>query len=103
MTCPYWDVKALSRILAITPSTLYAWVAQGKMPYVKLNRLIRFRRDEIQEWMESHRAVKLKPLALRRRKANREGIDTVIARAKCDVYTGSYGRPDQDRAGKEGN
>jgi hypothetical protein len=78
-------------------------VAQGKIPYVKLNRLIRFRRDEIHEWMESHRAAKLKPFALRRRKANREGIDTVIDRAKCDVYTGGYGRPDQDRAGKEGN
>lgn len=49
----YLDIKELSQYLNIKPSTLYAWVAQGKIPHVKICGLIRFRPEEIEAWVES--------------------------------------------------
>ncbi len=46
-----WDIKTLSECLAIKTSTLYAWVEQGKIPVVRIRRLIRFRPEDISEWL----------------------------------------------------
>ena len=35
----YWDIRQLSAYLNVKPSTLYAWVAQGKIPCRKIHRL----------------------------------------------------------------
>ena len=46
-------IKELAAELSINPSTLYAWAAQGRIPCVKLHGLVRFRREEIERWVES--------------------------------------------------
>jgi excisionase family DNA binding protein len=43
-------VTDLATYLQVKPSTVYAWVAQRKIPHIRLGRLIRFtdeQRDEI--------------------------------------------------------
>ncbi|HZC80104.1 MAG TPA: helix-turn-helix domain-containing protein [Nitrospiraceae bacterium] len=103
MPSAYWDVKELSHYLHIKRSTLYAWVAQRKIPCVKINGLIRFRRDEIECWVESFRPQQPTPSSVCRRNDGPGDLDAIIASAKREVYTASRGKPDQDRAGKEGH
>lgn len=44
-----WDIKALSAYLGIKRSTLYAHVQE--IPHYKINRLVRFRKEEIDAWL----------------------------------------------------
>ena len=93
----YLTIKDLAGELQVKPSTLYAWVAEGKIPCIKLHRLIRFRRDQIEEWVQGLRKPgprAARPILKRRSTRN---IDEVIARAKAEVYTPPCGRPDHDR------
>ena len=40
-------------MLNIKTSTIYAWVAQGKIPHVKIHGLIRFHPHEVDQWINS--------------------------------------------------
>ncbi|OQB75603.1 MAG: Helix-turn-helix domain protein [Deltaproteobacteria bacterium ADurb.Bin135] len=46
-------VKELANILKSKPSTIYAWVEQGIVPYVKLNGLVRFDESDIYAWINT--------------------------------------------------
>jgi excisionase family DNA binding protein len=39
----------LSRRLSIAKGTLYNWVSQGRLPFKKIGRCVRFDWDEIEE------------------------------------------------------
>jgi excisionase family DNA binding protein len=45
-------IRQLADYLNIKRSTLYAWVEQGFIPHYKMNRLIRFKKEEIDAWLE---------------------------------------------------
>ena len=44
-------VKQLAGILAVSEKTVYAWVAEGAVPYIKLGSAVRFRPAAIREWL----------------------------------------------------
>jgi len=92
-------VQDLSKQLQVKSSTLYAWVAQGKIPSLKLNGLIRFNPSAIEQWLTASSTVtELKRdhrIAVHR---TFQPIDRLIADAKRAVYTPRRGRPDEDRA-----
>jgi len=46
--------KQVSELLEVKVSTVYDWVYRKAIPYVKLGRLIRFKKPEIFHWVESH-------------------------------------------------
>ena len=48
-------IQDVAQHLQIKPSTLYAWVAQGKIPCVRLNGLVRFAQEDIDAWVEANR------------------------------------------------
>ena len=52
----YLTINGLSAYLQIKPKTLYARIKE--IPHYKVGRLVRFRKDEIDAWMEKHRVVK---------------------------------------------
>jgi len=84
----YWDIRQLANYLNIKPATLYAWAAQGKIPSLKLHGLLRFRQDEIDEWLES--CERTSPPNKRKSHPTRNAgveVATLIARAKAEVYT----------------
>jgi excisionase family DNA binding protein len=69
-------------MLGIKESTLYAWVHQNKIPYVKLGkRLLRFREEDIIEWL-SDMEVYPEPYGAPRMRARRP----VAGRAARDGY-----------------
>lgn len=39
-------------MLAIERSTLYAWTSKRRIPFVKVNGLLRFRESEICRWLK---------------------------------------------------
>jgi excisionase family DNA binding protein len=47
-----YDVKDPSTILKVKPSTLYTWVCQGKIPHIRIGRLIRFIPEEIADLLQ---------------------------------------------------
>ena len=47
------DVKQVSEMLSIKQSTLRAWILQGRIPCVRLNRLVRFRERDLTQWIGS--------------------------------------------------
>ena len=99
----YWNIHQLSAYLNVKPSTLYAWVAQGKIPCVRIHGLIRFRLFEIDTWVAGfQRSQTPVPSSSRTRKGSVD-IKTMIARAKRAVYTSGHGetRPRSSLIGKE--
>ena len=82
----YWDIRQLSIYLNVKPSTLYAWAAQGKIPCLKLHGLVRFRREDIERWVESFR-VHDSPVPLNTTpRGPRTALDDIVARAKAQAY-----------------
>jgi len=47
----FLSAKELSQLLSIKQSTIYFWAHQGIIPYYKIKKLIRFRENEIKEWL----------------------------------------------------
>ena len=48
------SVKELSGVLGLSVHTLYCWVSQRRIPYVKCGRLTRFDLSEIERWLEDN-------------------------------------------------
>ena len=84
-------VQELAQLLHIKAATLYAWAAQGKIPSLKLHGLLRFRQDEINQWLESCRVTSRPAVSVpkKRRPQPPHNVDALIERAKRAVYTGS--------------
>jgi excisionase family DNA binding protein len=51
----YWDIKDLSHYLKVKIKTLYAMVPD--IPHYRVGKLIRFRKQEIDSWMENNRMM----------------------------------------------
>jgi len=81
-------VQQLAELLQIKAATLYAWAARGQIPCLKLHGLVRFRQDEIDRWLDSCQQAgtpEIGALPFTRDRGN--DVDTLIARAKAEVYT----------------
>ena len=96
-------VKELAGQLNVKPSTLYAWAGQGRIPCIRIHGLVRFRRDDIERWVESFRTQE-SPIALKAApRGPRTALDELIARAKGQAYNPPHGetRPKSSLIGKE--
>ena len=84
-------IKDLSAFLNIPPSTLYAWVHQGKIPFYKIHGLIRFRFKAIVRWLKTCSSDDAKPLPRKLGGPDSGDLDTLIARAKAEAYNPRHG------------
>jgi hypothetical protein len=85
--------------------------ANGELPHYKVGRLIRFRRDDVDRWMEGHRREKTAPEkktknVLRGVRNQRIDVDKIVEEAieegKNRGYNRCYGKPDRIKGlGKE--
>lgn len=48
------NVKELADRLGAKVNTVYGWIHEGKIPYIKLGGLIRFRDDVISKWIQEN-------------------------------------------------
>ena len=47
------DITEVSERLSIKKSTLRAWIFAGKLPVVRLGRLVRIRESALADWVKS--------------------------------------------------
>ncbi len=54
-TSPLFDEKAAADFLQLAPGTLSVWRSTGryKVPFVKVGHLVRYRRADLETWLES--------------------------------------------------
>jgi excisionase family DNA binding protein len=45
-------ITEMAEYLGIRVSTLYSWVSQKRIPYIKLGRLVKFDLRKIDKWLE---------------------------------------------------
>jgi excisionase family DNA binding protein len=124
----YLTIEELSAYLSIKPKTLYARVKE--IPHYKVGRLVRFRKDEIDAWMEKHRFGKEekqqnqaqepemstpttepapKPRRVRRSRKRRgsntdmkQMVRNTIDEVTAEYYSSGHGKSDQVKgSGKE--
>jgi len=48
------DVRELSRLTGLSVNTLYPWVSQRRIPFVKCGRLTKFDLHAIDEWIRQN-------------------------------------------------
>ena len=96
----YWNVEELSRYLGVKPSTIYELVKEGEIPYYELHKMKRFKKEEIDAWMESHRGDgtvvdKRAKRVLESAKSQKSDVDGVVRKAieetRRDSYNDNYG------------
>jgi len=49
------NVAEAARFLAVSPSTLYGWVWQRRITFVKLGRALRFDKADLQEYVDRNK------------------------------------------------
>jgi excisionase family DNA binding protein len=107
----FLTIQELSQYLGIKTGTLYAMVEERSIPHYRVGKLIRFKRSEIDLWMEGNRKECVDPekasrKALRPSKGAKLDVDRIIRKAidegKREGYTTPHGKPDQVKGlGKE--
>ena len=51
----YLSPLELSLYLGMSIQTIYEWTSQKKIPFIKLGRLVKFDKQEIDEWMQTQK------------------------------------------------
>jgi len=51
----FLGIKQLAEYLGVKEGTVYAWVFQKKIPYLKIGKLVKFDVREIEAWLEDKR------------------------------------------------
>ena len=106
MTTQYLSIDEVSLYSGLKKSFIYSRVEAGDIPHYKIGRLIRFKKEDFDVWMEDHKVDAISP----DRKA-RQILETVnrshlnidrlvkktVAEAKENDYTSRQGKPDQIR------
>ena len=49
------EAHDVAEMLNVKLSTVYTWVLEGYLPAIKLGKLVRFKLDEVLEWIEENR------------------------------------------------
>jgi excisionase family DNA binding protein len=50
-----FDVREAARYLSVSTSTLYGWVWQRRIPFVKVGRSLRFAESDLERFIQSNR------------------------------------------------
>ena len=48
------NVKQVAEYLQLKESTIYSWAQDAKIPAIKIGRTWRFRRTDLDAWLERH-------------------------------------------------
>lgn len=48
------NVKQVADFLQLKESTIYSWAQDAKIPAIKIGRTWRFRRSDLDQWLERH-------------------------------------------------
>lgn len=99
----FMTIDGLSMYLNIKTKTLYTRVSSGEIPHYRIGKLIRFKKSDIDSWMEQNRQVKkdpadqVKKIFQSLKRGNRD-INRIVKKTvdqfKTQGYTPDHGKPD---------
>jgi excisionase family DNA binding protein len=103
MAKEFLDIKELATCLNLKQSTLYSLVARGQIPHYRFGRLLRFKKAEIDYWLESHRIAQKDHMGLRMEDISQDPtvdvVNSIVEKAIEEVtgkrYTPNHGKPDR--------
>ena len=55
----FLNIKEVGKYLGIKISTLYFYVENGDIPHYRIGRLIRFKKQEVDQWMEGNKKERI--------------------------------------------
>ncbi len=98
MTKEFLDIHELSEYLSIKRSTLYTMVESGDLPHYRIGRLIRFKRNDVDGWLETHRRERTEidkraEEILTNTTRQRVDIDAVVKKSIEEVKNSRYNLP----------
>ena len=100
------NIDELSEYLRIKKSSLYSKVEKKEIPYYKIGHLVRFKKSDIDAWMEGSKVETLVLQERAKRILRGTGnskkdisplVKETIAEAKAIHYTPTKGKPDRIR------
>lgn len=50
----YLTIEEVCDILQVKKHYIYGLTSQKRIPFIKIGRFLRFRREEIEEWLKEH-------------------------------------------------
>ncbi len=53
----FFTVKELSEYINIKEKTIYAWVSRQVLPYYQLEGTLRFKKSEVDSWLENRKKL----------------------------------------------
>jgi excisionase family DNA binding protein len=111
MDSDFLNIQDLSQLLRIKPSTLYSMVEKKMIPHYKVGRMVRFKRSEIDQWMEGNREECVDPGEVAKKvlgpvQRHKIDIDRTVRKAiegtRGRGYTNPHGNPDQVKGLRKG-
>ena len=107
----YLDINEVTECLGIKKSTLYFHVENGTIPHYRIGRLIRFKKQEVDQWMAGNKKEAPRPEKEAKKVLKKPGvtdsdiekiIKKTIDEARGKRYTSDHGKLDQVKGlGKE--
>ena len=55
----FLNVGDVAEYLGVEPSTVYAWVHTRQIPFYKVGRLVKFKQEQVDRWIESKRVAEV--------------------------------------------
>ncbi|NTV28733.1 MAG: helix-turn-helix domain-containing protein [Candidatus Omnitrophica bacterium] len=52
MSSDLMNLEEVSELLGVSKHTIYSWVFEKRIPYIKVGRLLRFSRRETDAWLK---------------------------------------------------
>jgi len=100
----FWDIEDLSHYLNVKVKTIYSMVPD--IPHYRIGKLIRFKKVEIDSWLESKREKDQENMQKRkpRESANNQIellIRKTIDQAKQEDYNSHHGKSDRIKTQKK--
>lgn len=101
----FLNVKEVSAYLALRTSKVYSLVEEKQIPHYRIGRQLRFRKSDIDEWIEKKREEVVDAIVEARRvtrslqRRPNLDVDRIVKKTIDDVrgrrYTSGNGKPDQ--------
>jgi PTS system nitrogen regulatory IIA component len=55
------SVREIAEYLNVNISSIYMWSQKGQIPAIKMGTMWRYRRSEIEDWLNAHRSPRVEP------------------------------------------
>jgi len=101
----YLNIDELSEYLGMKKSSLYARVEAGEIPHYRVGRLLRFRLEDIEGWMDGHRQENAKMGDTKRsvvKKEPSQDIDRIVQKAIAEAKGLKYSPPQRETRPSKG-